>query len=171
VSAWPPPQTAYGAFYHYFDSKEALFREIAEEMEVTLLSLDDVPHDRAEPVDPYQRIREANRSYLSAYRRNAGIMRVIDKVSHYDDQVREIRQKRQDEFGARQSASVRRLQRDGLADPAVDAQYAAMALSSMVASFAAALFRSSTPYDFDKAVDQLTILWANALRIEGPGAD
>ena len=160
--------TSYGAFYHYFDSKEILFREIAEEMEVTLLSMDDTPHDQTEPVDPYERIREANRSYLSAYRRNAGIMRVIEEVSHYDNEVRVARQKRQDEFGARQGASIRRLQQDGRADRTVDARYAAMALSSMVASFAAALFRSDTPYEFEKAVDQLTILWANALKIKLP---
>ena len=162
---------AYGAFYHYFDSKESLFREIAEETEVTLLSMDHVPHNQAESHDPYERIRESNRSYLSAYRRNAGILKVIEEVSHYDDEVRAIRQKRQDEFGARQSASIVRLQRDGRADPTVDARYAAMGLSSMVAAFAAALFRPDTPYDFDKAVDQLTILWANALGIEGPGEE
>jgi AcrR family transcriptional regulator len=163
-------KTSYGAFYHYFDSKEILFREIAEEMEVTLLSMDDVPHDRTGPVDPYERILEANRSYLSAYRRNAGIMRVIEEVGHYDDQVRAVRQKRQDEFAARQSASIRRLQRDGLADPDIDARYASMALSSMVAAFASALFVSEAPYDFELAVEQLTMLWANALGIQRPSA-
>jgi AcrR family transcriptional regulator len=163
-------KTSYGAFYHYFDSKETLFREIAEEMEVTLLSMDDVPHDHAGSVDPYERILEANRSYLTAYRRNAGIMRVIEEVGHYDDQVRAVRQKRQDEFSARQSASIRRLQRDGLADADVDARYAAMALSSMVAAFASALFVSGAPYDFEQAVEQLTILWTNALGIRRTGS-
>jgi hypothetical protein len=138
-------------------------------MEVTLLSMDDVPHDRTGPVHPYERILEANRSYLGAYRRNAGIMRVIEEVSHYDDQVRAVRQKRQDEFAARQSASIRRLQRDGLADPDIDARYASMALSSMVAAFASALFVSDAPYDFEQAVEQLTVLWANALGIQRPG--
>src|SRR5205085_10997894 len=69
---------SYGAFYHYFDSKEALFREIAEDIEVGLLALDELALARAAADDPYERIREANRSYLTAYRRNAGIMRVIE---------------------------------------------------------------------------------------------
>ena len=64
-------KNSYGAFYHYFDSKESLFREIAEEMEVTLLSMDDLPHSGTGPVvDAYERIREANRSYLGT--RTAG---------------------------------------------------------------------------------------------------
>jgi AcrR family transcriptional regulator len=159
---------SYGVFYHYFDSKETLFREIAEEMEVTLLSMDDVPH-RTGPFQAYERIRDANRSYLSAYRKNAGIMMVIAEVSHYDDQVRAVRERRQDEFGARHAASIRRLQQAGLADPDVDGRYASMALGGMVAAFAAALFGAGAPYEFEQAVDQLTILWANALGIARPG--
>lgn len=159
---------SYGVFYHYFDSKETLFREIAEEMEVTLLSMDDTPHARTGAFHPYERIREANRSYLSAYRRNAGIMRVIEEVSHYDDQVRAVRQQRHEEFAARQSASIRRLQQDGLADPDIDPRYAAWALGSMVASFAAALFVSDAPFEPEKAVEELTMLWANAVGIERP---
>ena len=158
---------SYGVFYHYFDSKEALFREIAEEMEVTLLSMDDVPH-RTGPFHAYERIRDANRSYLSAYRRNAGIMRVIEEVSHYDDQVRAVRERRQDELATRQAASIRRLQKAGLADPDLDPRYAAWALGGMVAAFAAALFVSGAPYEFEQAVDQLTILWVNSLGVARP---
>jgi AcrR family transcriptional regulator len=161
-------KVSYGAFYHYFDSKETIFREIAEEMEVALLSMDDLPHSRANPPDPYARIREANRSYLAAYRRHAGIMRVIEEVSRYDEQVKAVRDRRHDEFAARLKASIRRLQDLGVADPDVDGRYAAMALGGMVAAFASALFVDQAPYEFDQAVDQLTLLWANALGIARP---
>jgi AcrR family transcriptional regulator len=157
---------SYGAFYHYFDSKEEIFREIAEEMEVSLLSMDDVPHDASG--SPYDRIWAANWSYLAAYRRNAGIMRVIEEVSRYDDHVRAVRDRRQDKFAARLNASIRRLQQAGLADPDIDGEYAATALGGMVATFAAARFVSGGPYEFEKAVEQLTILWANALGIDRP---
>jgi AcrR family transcriptional regulator len=159
---------SYGAFYHYFDSKEEIFREIAEEMEVTLLSMDDAPHSGERSLDAYQRIRDANRSYLTAYRRHAGIMRVIEEVSRYDEEVRAVRDRRQDDFAARLSASIKRLQREGLADPDVDGPYAAMALGGMVAAFAAALFGVGKPYEFEPAVDQLSILWANALGVARP---
>jgi AcrR family transcriptional regulator len=161
---------SYGAFYHYFDSKEAIFREIAEEMEVTLLSMDDVPHPDGSPLDAYERIRHANRSYLNAYRRHAAIMRVIEEVSRYDDEVRAVRDRRQDQFAARLHASIERLQCEGQADPDVDGAYAAMALGGMVAAFAAALFGAGAPFEFEPAVEQLTILWANALGIARPKA-
>jgi AcrR family transcriptional regulator len=161
---------SYGAFYHYFDSKEAIFREIAEEMEVTLLSIDEVPHSEAAPFDAYERIHHANRSYLSAYRSHAAIMRVIEEVSRYDDEVRAVRDRRQDQFAARLQASIERLQGEGQADPDVDGAYAAMALGGMVAGFAAALFGAGAPFEFEQAVDQLTILWANALGIARPTA-
>ncbi|HUA94641.1 MAG TPA: TetR/AcrR family transcriptional regulator [Acidimicrobiales bacterium] len=161
---------SYGAFYHYFDSKEAIFREIAEEMEVTLLSIDDVPHSEGTPFDAYERIRHANRSYLGAYRRHAAIMRVIEEVSRYDDEVRAVRDSRQDQFAARLHASIQRLQLEGQADPDVDGSYAAMALGGMVAAFAAALFGAGAPFEFEQAVEQLTILWANALGVARPRA-
>ncbi len=161
---------SYGAFYHYFDSKEELFREIAEQMEVRLLAMDDLAPDESHEHEPYERIRVANRSYLAAYRKEAKLMSVIVEVSRYDDQVREVRDRRQEEFGARLAASVARLQKKGLADKDVDGRYAGLALGGMVATFADALFAGRWKSDFDTAVEQLTILWANALGIARPKA-
>jgi hypothetical protein len=36
---------SHGSFYHYFDTKEEIFREIAEEVEVRLISMDNIAHD------------------------------------------------------------------------------------------------------------------------------
>ena len=79
--------------------------------------------------------------------------------------------RRFDEFAARLNASIHRLQGHRLADPDVDGRYAAMALGGMVAAFAAALFVQGAPYDFEQGVDQLTILWANALGIARTATD
>jgi AcrR family transcriptional regulator len=159
---------SYGAYYHYFDSKEELFREIAEEMEVQLLAMDDVPRDDTHAHDPYERIYDANRSYLTAYRKEAKLMAVIIEVSRYDDQVRDVRERRQEEFSARLAASVARLQKKGLADKDVDGRYAGLALGGMVATFADSLFAGRWKSDFDTAVEQLSILWANALGVPHP---
>ena len=137
-------------------------------MDVTLLSMDEVPDAASPPFDAYERIRHANRSYLSAYRRHAKIMRVIEEVSSYDDEVRAVRDRRQEQFAARLNSSIQRLQRMGEADPDVDGAYAAMALGGMVAAFAAALFGAGAPFEFEQAVEQLSIIWANALGIARP---
>jgi AcrR family transcriptional regulator len=157
---------SYGLFYHYFDTKEELFREIAEEVEVRLVSMDDVAHELDLDAGPIDRIRAANRSYLSAYRKEARIMRVIEEVSRYNDDVRRARAKRDDYLTARTETAIARLQSDGLADPRVHTRYAAIALGGMVAKFAEMTFLGGAKFDLNTAVDQLTLLWANALGIK-----
>lgn len=154
---------SHGAFYHYFDSKESLFREIAEEVEVRLVSMDDLADATGADTGPVERIRAANRSYLSAYRKEARIMRVIEEVSRYDDEVRAVRSKRDDHLAARLEAAIARLQAEGVADTRIDKRYAATALGGMVAKFAEMMFVAGGRYAFEPAVEQLTLLWANAL--------
>jgi AcrR family transcriptional regulator len=150
---------SHGLFYHYFDSKEQIFRELAEELEVTLLSV--TPADPG-PRDPIERIRTANHDYLTAYMRSAKIMRVIEEVTYYDDEVRRVRDRRDDQFNDRLERSIRRLQEEGAADPAIEPSYAAFALGCMVVRFAEN-FTIRGIFDFDTAVEQLTLLWANAI--------
>jgi AcrR family transcriptional regulator len=158
-------QVSHGSFYHYFDSKESLFREIAGQVEVRLVSMDDIPHYVDSESGPVDRIRAANRSYLAAYKKEARIMRVIEEVSRYDETVRSVRARRDDYLAARLESAIARLQSDGLADPRIDTRYAAMALGGMVARFAEMMFVGGNGFDLDTAVDQLTMLWANALGI------
>jgi AcrR family transcriptional regulator len=157
---------SHGSFYHYFTSKEELFREIAEEVEVRLVSMDDVAHTGDRPVGAVDRIRAANRSYLSAYKKEAKIMRVIEEVSRYDEEVRAVRIKRDDYLAARLESAIDRLKQDGQADKRIDTRYAATALGGMVARFAEQMFIAGGNYEQEKAVDQLTLLWANAIGLK-----
>ena len=158
---------SHGSFYHYFETKESIFREIAEGIEVQLLSMNDAEYKSYS--DPVDRIRAANRSYLSAYKKESKIMKVIEEVSRYDEKVRLVRVQRDNELAERLESTISRLQRNGLADNRINGHYAAMALGGMVARFAEQLFVGGGKYDQDEAVEQLTILWANALGIV-PGA-
>jgi AcrR family transcriptional regulator len=159
-------EVSHGSFYHYFDSKESLFREIAEEVEVRLVSMDDIPHHVDGESGPVDRIRAANRSYLTAYKKEARIMRVIEEVSRYDDTVRGVRVKRDDYLAVRMESAIARLQAEGNADPRIDTKYAALALGGMVARFAETMFIGGQSFDLNEAVEQLTLLWANALGIQ-----
>jgi AcrR family transcriptional regulator len=160
---------SYGSFYHYFDSKEQIFREVAEAQEELLTAPPD--DEGAEALDTevshVERIRRANRRYLERYRENARIMGVIEEVSRYDSHVNEARMRSQRHFAERAEQSIRRLQEAGVADPDVDPELAAVALGSMVARFAELwLVQDWAAFDFDHAVDQLTRLWAKAIGVE-----
>ena len=153
---------SHGSFYHYFESKEQIFREVAEAQEVLLTAPGD--DDEEPPADEIDRIRRANRRYLQRYRDNGRIMRVIEEVSRYDPFVHEARMRRQRHFGERTEGAIRRLQDRGVADPALDPVLAAVALGAMVARFAEVwLVEHWAEFDFDEAVEQVTQLWANAI--------
>jgi AcrR family transcriptional regulator len=158
---------SHGAYYHYFDSKEQLFREVAELQEAQLTAppddprLADAPHD-----SPRDRILKANRRYLQRYREEARIMGVIEQVSRYDEQVNEVRMERMKHFAQRSERAIRRWQDEGIADPELDAELVADALGAMVARFAELwLVQGYRDYDFDHVVEQLSRVWANALQL------
>ncbi|WP_045878896.1 TetR/AcrR family transcriptional regulator [Pseudofrankia sp. DC12] len=159
---------SHGSFYTYFVSKEEIFRTLVDSIELDLLTVEPASEDDHDPVG---RIRAANEHYLRAYAANAGIMRVIHQVATIDVEVWRIRFQRQDAFAHAIERRIRRLQADGLADPAVEPYYAAQALGGMVAYFAELLFSSHEPVeaDPDTAIEALTRIWINALGIGDRG--
>jgi AcrR family transcriptional regulator len=159
---------SHGSFYHYFDSKEQIFREVAETQERLLTASPPAGSVSAPAPDSHrERIRRANRRYLEQYRDEARIMGLIEQVSRYDEPVRAVRAATQKHFADRAERSIRRLQEEGAADPAIDPAIAAMALGAMVARFAELwLVQRYSDYDFEETVEQLTALWCNALRLK-----
>ena len=160
---------SHGNFYTYFASKEEILQEIIDSFELELLTLDAVPAD----ADPIERIRSANRHFLESVRDNAGIVAVIDQVVTFDADARETRNRREDAFAAALERRARQFQDDGLMDPRLDPRIAALALGGMVYSFANYMFvdRGREQFDLDDVVEQLTLLWANAMGLRSSTGD
>jgi AcrR family transcriptional regulator len=184
-------RVAPGTFYHYFESKEEIFREVAQAQEERLTAppepdAPDAPDaEEADNADDaarrrkysaWERIRRSNRRYLERYREEAALMGVIEQVSRYDPPVNAARMATMKHFVDRAERAILRLQNDGVADRRLDPSFSADALGAMVARFAELwLVQGYRDYDFDEAVEQLTLLWANALGIReepppGPSA-
>jgi AcrR family transcriptional regulator len=160
-------ELSHGTFYHYFESKEQIFRQVAEVHEALLTARSE------EPLDPdpseFERILRANRLYLERYRENGRIMGVIEEVSRYDAHVNEARIQRQKHFAERAEKHLRGLQKRGAADKSIDPEIAAVALGAMVARFAELwLVEQWAPYEFDHAAEQLSVLWARSIGVEVP---
>lgn len=156
---------SHGSFYHYFESKDEVFREVAESVEEQLSAplggviLD--PESRAAPQD---RIREALRRHLESYRREARIIGVIEQMARYDKQINAVRMARHEHYTAQVASSIRDLQQHGLADPELDPRIAAAALGAITSRFPEMWFvQGAVTCSFDKAVDQLTKIFVNAL--------
>jgi hypothetical protein len=73
-------------------------------------------------------------------------------------------------FAARSQKAIIGYQKSGVADPDLDPEFAGVALGAMVSRFAYIWFAGKEPYDFDRAVEQLTILWCNAIGMPHDGA-
>jgi AcrR family transcriptional regulator len=165
---------SHGSFYHYFESKEEIFREVARAQEDKLSSrsiIDSGLLDSSVHTTMRKRVEESNRRYLTDYRDEAGIMGVIEQVSRYDDEVRAARLAQQEIYTTQTEDAIRRLQRQGLADPGLAPAMAASALIAMVSRFAEMWFvQGQLDVDFDAGVDQLTQLCMNALQLKDKSA-
>ena len=161
---------SHGSFYHYFESKEEVFREVAAEIEDRLSApMDSVILATSSKASPAERIREALRLHLETYRDEARIMGVIEQVSRFDRKLMSLRSETHRRNRDEVAASIRNLQRHGLADPRLDPRIAAAALGSMTYRFPEMWFvQGFLDCDFDEGVDQLTRLFVNALGIPDP---
>lgn len=156
---------SHGSFYTYFVTKEEVFSEVVDSIELEPTALEDEPDDAG----PVERIRSANEHYLRAYGANAKIMSVVHQVSTIDPEVRESRLRRQNAFARTVEDFIRRLQESGEADAEVDPAYASQALIGMVAHFADHLFNTDNAFDAETAAEQLTRIWVKVLGMRPSG--
>ncbi|KAB2371322.1 TetR/AcrR family transcriptional regulator [Actinomadura montaniterrae] len=158
-------KVAYGSFYTYFPSKEAVFLEVAdrlfEDMTRHSFTTGDPGTDSAEPA---ARVRRANRSYYEAYRRNAKMMAIIEQVSTFNEEFQEMRRKHRAESVGRSARAIERWQRAGLVDPDLDPEMTARALAAMVDhSLYLWLVQGDDTSDTERLLDTLDALNVRAL--------
>jgi AcrR family transcriptional regulator len=157
---------AHGSFYTYFDSKEAVFREVANALVGDLFLASRVGSEV--PRDPISRIEAANRLYLQAYARNARMLAIVEQVSTFNDYFRELRRDIRKVFIDRAAAGLERLQAEGLADPVLDPNTTASALGGMLEHFGHVWLALGEPFDEELAIATLTRLWAQAIGLKMP---
>ncbi|MCG3751960.1 TetR/AcrR family transcriptional regulator [Amycolatopsis sp. Poz14] len=155
---------ATGSFYTYFSDKESIFAALVEEVQEEMVH----PHlrERTGISDPRLLIDSANREYLNSYRKNARLMALFEQVAHIDPEFRKLRIDRGMAFYQRNAAMIRSLQERGEADPSLDPDVTAHALSAMVGRMANMVFVLGHPIPFDLLVTTLNKIWINALRLE-----
>lgn len=156
---------SHGSFYHYFESKEQAFREVAEAVDARLSApLGDVVLGSPSKVSPRDRLREALRRHFEAYRAEARIMGVIEQVARYDDEVGALRLERHEQYRQQIASSIRQLQQRGLADPGLDPDIAASAVGALSHRFAELwLVQGGVECSIEEGADQVARLMANAL--------
>lgn len=154
---------AYGTFYSYFVSKEQILRAVIVELEIELAaSRPNADHD----TPPAERIADANRQFLRSYRENAALFAMLEQVATLSEPLRELRRDGRELLVERSRRAILHWQEVGLADPDLDARYAANALGNMVDRFAYVWFVLGEEFEEEIAVATLTRLWVQALGLD-----
>ncbi|QKG23208.1 TetR/AcrR family transcriptional regulator [Actinomadura verrucosospora] len=157
-------RVAYGSFYTYFPSKEAVFLEVADRLFEDMTRHSFAPGGDSAAAEPAARVRNANRAYYEAYRRNAKMMAIIEQVSTFNEEFQEMRRKHRAESVGRSARAIERWQRAGLVDPDIDPEMTARALAAMVDhSLYLWLVQGDDPSDTDRLLDTLDALNVRAL--------
>ncbi|MFI2372959.1 TetR/AcrR family transcriptional regulator [Streptomyces sp. NPDC018833] len=153
---------ATGSFYTHFASKDDVFTAVLADLQDEMLhaGVSDSPRK-----DVGRGVEDANRAYLEAYSRNAALMAAMEQAAAVDRRFLELRLQRSQAFIDRSAAAITRLQKAGVADPALDPAVTARALSAMMSRMAYVTFAADQPVPFETLVQTLTRVWMNALRI------
>jgi len=152
--------------YHYFDSKEAIFRELVRSQEEALVATGEWEDGLLASASDLEAIRHSVERYLDRFREQAGLVSVIEQVARHDPEVNAIRLAIIDDFVVRAEGEIRRLQDEGVADPALDPRITADALIAMASRLAELwLVEDARDYDVDRVTDTLTTILANVLGI------
>lgn len=151
---------AYGSFYTYFDSKEALFYELAVAV-VHEMYVEGTSRYRGD--NPLERIDASNRQFLDSYRRHAAMMTIIEQAAALYPEFRALRRNLRKGFVDRITANFERLSKAGRIDTSIDPAIAAHALVSMTDNFGYLWFVLGGSFDDEKALTTLTQLWGNSL--------
>lgn len=154
-------EVAYGSFYTYFPSKEAVFLEVADRL------FEDMTQHRLAPpagASPAERIRRANRAYYQAYLRNAKMMAIIEQVATFNEEFQDMRRKHRAASVARSARAIVRWQRAGRVPTALDPEMTARALAAMVDhSLYLWLVQGEETPDTERLLDTLDTLNIQAL--------
>ncbi|MGP3912442.1 TetR/AcrR family transcriptional regulator [Nonomuraea sp. 10N515B] len=157
---------SHGSFYTYFGSKEALFGEVAEAVVGEMFAASVVGDTTSG--DAYARIEAANRLYLRAWAANSRLVRMVEQAAVAEDRFGRLLLELREVFVRRGADGLRRLQEQGLADPALDPRLTAIMLGGMVEHFAHVWLDLGEQADEELAVDHLTRLWAQAIGLTRP---
>lgn len=158
-------RVAHGTFYTYFNSKEEIFSEVVEALQVDMqqMAADEPPITADGSIS--ERIERANRGYIRAYETNARMMAVLEQVATFNPRLAQMRRATRTFWRQRNSEAIRRWQERGIVDKSIDPEYAASALGSMIDRSAYVWIVLGEPYEFETAVAQLTRLYCNALGV------
>lgn len=151
---------SHGTFYTYFDSKEAVFAEIAREAIDGMLAR---LHANDVERDPELRVRAALKRFIDAYRPAAPILALLEEAAATNPELSRLRLSLRERFVQRSLRGIRRWQSEGRADPELDAGLVAEVLGAMIDQVCYVWFNLGKEFEEEALLGTLTLVWTRAL--------
>ncbi|MDQ6523454.1 TetR/AcrR family transcriptional regulator [Nocardioides sp. LHD-245] len=156
-------KVAQGTFYTYFDSKEAVFTELAKQ--VTTGMLETLKAERASGT-PRERVRHGLHRFVLAFRPNATFQRLLEQVGTSSPEMSTMRLALREDFVRRSARGIEHMQEEGFADPSIDPVMVAEVLGAMVDQTTFMWLSLGKEYDEDELLDTLTLVWSRAIGLK-----
>jgi AcrR family transcriptional regulator len=156
-----------GTFYTYFDSKEEIFYEVAEEVfdEMAMSGRLDLA---AIDVDPVEEISRMIRRYYLTCLRRIGVARSLEHAANNDRRIARLRRNTVVTGVKGFDRWTRELQLRGICDTALDSWDTSMVLHTMVVRVCYDhLLVSGDENDVERLVSAVTHVWARTVGLEG----
>ncbi|CAN5533789.1 TetR/AcrR family transcriptional regulator [soil metagenome] len=151
---------AQGTFYTYFDSKEAVFTELAKA--VTSAMLEVLTSERATGT-PHDRVRFGLHRFVQAFRPNAVFMGLLEQVGTYTAEMASMRLALREAFVDRSAGGIAHMQQEGFADSSIDPRMTAEVLGAMVDQTCFLWLSLGKDFDEDEVLDTMTSIWGRAI--------
>jgi AcrR family transcriptional regulator len=153
---------ARGSFYTYFPSKVDIFRAVCAEVGKQIDNA--VAGADLRGLDPVAALTQSIRGYFEAYRGNATIFGLLERLSSVDPEIYDMGVRSRRKHIRRIAAAIRRWQSRGVADPIVEPDGTAAALVSMTSNFCYWWFEGPEQHDGDEpALAVISDIWIRAL--------
>jgi AcrR family transcriptional regulator len=155
-----------GTFYTYFDSKEEIFYEVAEEVfeEMATSGLLDVA---AIDDDPREEISRMVRRYYLTCLRRIGVARALEHAANSDPRIARLRRNTVVAGVKQFNRWIQELQRRGICDTEIDSWDTSMVVHTMVVRVCYDhLLMSGDENDVDRLVNTVTHIWARTVGLE-----
>jgi AcrR family transcriptional regulator len=152
---------AHGTFYTYFDTKEAVFRAVGQQVVADMLAQLSAPPPIGVPLET--RVRESIARFIPAYRDNAVMLAQMEQVGTYSPEMRELKLATREAFVSRTRRGLHRAVQDGTADPNLDVDYVSEALGSMLEYTCYMWFTVGMDFDHKRIFEALTMVWTKVL--------
>jgi AcrR family transcriptional regulator len=159
-------KVAQGTFYTYFDSKDAVFQEVATRVVGDMLvALHADPNPSA---TPYERAFAAMERFVDAYRPRARIIALIEQVGTFTPELKHLRLQVREAFVDRAARGIAHQQEQGIADRSLDPALTAEVLGAMVDHVCYVWMNLGKEFDREALLRMLTLVWIRAIGAEEP---